>query len=130
MDVKQVHAMKVVLLVSLFVMMGLGFVYGSNPETMKTWFVGAGQFNPFNWAFQSIQLPLSATMFSLLVFYITSAAYRAFRVRSVEAGLLLFTAVIVMLGQIPIMSSLKFDVALEWIMRVPNVAAKRAIRYS
>lgn len=118
---------KIVLLVALFLTMGLGFVFGVNETTGSTWFVSEGGFNPFYWIYINIQLPLAATMFSLLVFYITSAAYRAFRIRSLEAGILLFTAVFVMLGQIPIMSYFGFDDALEWIMRVPNVAAKRAI---
>ena len=43
---------------------------------------------------------LNATMFSLVAFYIVSAAYRAFRIRSAEAGILLASAVIIMIGQV------------------------------
>ncbi len=121
---------KLVLLVCLFVTLGLGLFFGSDEQIRKSWLnfgLFQGEHNPFYWIYQHVQLPLGATMFSLLVFYITSAAYRAFRVRSLEAGILLATAVIVMLGQVPISSALGLDVVMEWIMAVPNVAAKRAI---
>ncbi|MCU0726948.1 MAG: hypothetical protein MUE73_14340 [Planctomycetes bacterium] len=121
---------KIVLLVCLFVTLGLGLFLGSDEEIRSTWLNGglfSGSFNPFYWIYQHVQLPLGATMFSLLVFYITSAAYRAFRIRSFEAGILLATAVIVMLGQVPISSAIGLDEVMAWIMSVPNVAAKRAI---
>ena len=48
--------------------------------------------------FDGLLQTMEAAMFSVIAFYIMSAAYRAFRVRSVEATILLSSALIVMLG--------------------------------
>jgi hypothetical protein len=68
-------------------------------------------------------------MFALLAFYMASAAYRSFRARSSLAILLLGSAFIVMLGQVPIGEALhsKLPVVSQWIMQVPNTASKRGI---
>jgi hypothetical protein len=56
------------------------------------------------WKFMYNQLiaPMNATVYATLVFYIGSSAYRAFRIRSMEAGILLVVAVIMMLGRVPL----------------------------
>ncbi len=94
-----------------------GFMWGTNEGT------------PFMWLFKNVQLPMSATMFSLLAFYISSAAYKAFRARSPEATVLLIAGIIVMLGQVPIgaMISKWIPETATWILNVPNLAAKRGI---
>lgn len=56
----------------------------------------------FTLLFDYTLIQLDATMFSLIAFYIFSAAYRAFRIRSIEASILMFTAMLVMIGIVPL----------------------------
>lgn len=84
----------------------------------------------FDFLFMGIQIPIQSTMFSLLAFYIASAAFRAFRAKSALATVLLLAAVVIMLAQVPI-GEFIFGKGLQniglWILRYPNLAAKRAI---
>ena len=93
----------------------------------------------FGWLFNNVQVPMDATMFSLLAFFIASAAYRAFRARTFEASLLLITALIVMMGNVPVgdmlwntvLSWLPWDNGAsnmkQWILDNPNLSARRGI---
>ncbi|MCB0309681.1 MAG: hypothetical protein KDD42_00515 [Bdellovibrionales bacterium] len=85
----------------------------------------------YEFLYSGIFIALGSAMFSLLGFYIASAAYRAFRIRSTESGLMLLAALLVMLGQIPfgiwLWAGLP-DVRL-WILEVPNSAAFRAVTF-
>ncbi|PJA26204.1 MAG: hypothetical protein CO189_11930 [candidate division Zixibacteria bacterium CG_4_9_14_3_um_filter_46_8] len=103
------------------VAMAVMIIAGLKSESLQT-----GSF--FMKIFQYVLIPIQATIFSLLAFYIASAAYRAFRARSALATLLLLTAFIVMLRMIPLgpISSVNQTVV-GWILSVPNLAAKRAI---
>jgi hypothetical protein len=79
--------------------------------------------------------PVQATMFALLAFFIASAAYRAFRAKTLLATLLLLSAVIVMLGRVFVGDALtgwlpeglRFSDVARYILDYPNTAAKRAI---
>lgn len=85
---------------------------------------------PFTWIYNNIQLPIQATMFALLAFYIASASYRAFRLRSMLATFLLASAVIVMLGRVPLgnwLSAGYFGSIADWLLNYPSLAGKRAI---
>ncbi len=116
----------VTLLVGLFGMITLGF-----------W--GQGLESPFVRAYFAVLNPIQATMFAMLAFYIASAAYRAFRARTALATILLISAVLVMMGRVPLGELLwpKFHLGgltvpgvaeiSDWLINVPNLAAKRAI---
>ncbi len=105
-------------------------------------------FNPrfasdlYTYLFQGLYLNLEATMFSILAFYITSAAYRAFRVRSAEAALMMITAIILMAGQVPLGMALTNWIAPDgpfqllrienfayWVLSVINMPVQRAIDF-
>lgn len=98
--------------------------------------------NIYNILFNGFMQSLDATMFSLIAFYIISAAYRAFRVRSAEAALMMGTAAIIMLGIVPIgawltnwipvhghLGWLRLESLTIWLLTWPNMAVQRAIGF-
>ena len=91
----------------------------------------AGSVFPFDiqTLYENIVIPLASSMFALLAFFMASAAYRAFRVRSMEATLLLTAAFIVMIGVLPLGYSISkhLPAFVQWILNVPNVAGQRGI---
>lgn len=91
--------------------------------------LGTGEGTPFLWMFNNFQAPMQSTMFSLLAFFVASAAYRGFRARSWEAGLLLAIAIVVMLGRVPLGNLISHWIpdAANWILRTPSMAAKRGL---
>ncbi len=121
----------IVVFVGMAVMAIIGLVRGVGLE--KTW---------FGWLYWYVQIPIGATMFSLLAFFIASAAYRAFRARTLEATLMLVTAIVIMFARVPIgrflwehimpdfvlqwRANLPGDVS-DWILNVPSMAARRGI---
>jgi hypothetical protein len=90
---------------------------------------GVGEDSPVGVIYTTVNSPLASTMFALLAFVIASAAFRAFRARSVEATLLLITAIVMMVGRVSIgpLISPHLPAITEWLLDVPNLAAKRAI---
>ncbi|MEA3409019.1 MAG: hypothetical protein U9Q95_01585 [Candidatus Eisenbacteria bacterium] len=114
--------------VTTLAIMVIMFVFGGPWGTIE-------EGSAFNWMFLNMQVPLQSTMFSLLAFFIASAAYRAFRLRSAEASLLLIAAIIVMLGRVPLgqlltrswPEAIQLPNMTEVIMAYPNMAAFRGI---
>jgi len=80
---------------------------------------------PMNWVFDNLYLPLQGAFFALVAFFLATAAYRALRARSLETTLMLVAALIVLLGQTPLVSVLPRT--REWVLDVPSTAGVRGI---
>lgn len=114
---------KAIMLIALVVTLVIGFSGGTARQQ-------AGY--SYKWFFDYVFVPLNATMFALLAFYIASAAFRAFRARNFEATILLSAAILVMIAMVPLGEQLPLIgepivQIKDWIMSVPNNAARRAI---
>ncbi len=85
---------------------------------------------------------LEGTMFSVIAFYIASAAYRAFRIRNAEASLLMGAAFIVMMGQVyagqwlthwlpteGLLANARVETMSDWLLTRVNAPAVRAIGF-
>jgi hypothetical protein len=116
----------VIVILSFLLITIIGFVDGEGFRVPGT---------NFDWLYNWVYIPLSATMFAILAFFVASASYRAFRARNLEATLLLVAAFFVMLGRVPVGETLSgfmpdgyhlADLA-SWVMNVPQAAGQRAI---
>ena len=121
----------IVTLAAFVLMVWAGLVYGNGEGSVGTRLLAVEEGTLFQWLFDNVEVPLDATMFALLSFFFASAAYRTFRARNLEATLLLITAVIVMLGRVPLgeMMHERMPGLYEWIMQYPAVAGKRGILF-
>jgi len=98
--------------------------------TVRGLFAGTGNAHPtYRWIHDALLIPIDAAVFSLLAFFIASAAYRAFRVRTAEASAMMVIAVIIMLANVPVGEAIwaRFPALGGWILRVPNAAGMRGI---
>ncbi len=129
-NVAQVHGRKIarreanwayslVLLGGMALMLILGFRPGSQGPSDDA----------VSWLFRFVYLPLNATVFSLLAFFVASAAYRAFRVRSAESAALLIVGILVLLGQVPLGFQIwpQLPLVKNWILQVVGTAGLRGV---
>lgn len=106
----------VLLLTLMFVMLAVGiFTTGRGTYT--------------DWLYRYVNVHPQSTVFSILVFYIASAAYRAFRIKTFEASVLMLAAVVMMLGRAPIGEVIwsKLPTIANWVLNYPNAAGMRGI---
>jgi hypothetical protein len=116
------------LLIAFGVSAVIGLFGGVAAEGILPTAIGSFRFD-IQTLYENIVIPLASSMFALLAFFMASAAYRAFRVRSMEATLLLTAAFIVMIGLLPFGYSISKHLPefVQWILNVPNVAGQRGI---
>jgi hypothetical protein len=109
----------IILVVSALTVLGFGLISGK----------GAG--DPYvAWMFKWLYQPLGAAVFSLLAFFLTTAFFRAPRIRSVEAIVLLVVALVVVIGTAPFSTAPELSLgvqAKDWLMDYPVLAGVRAI---
>ena len=95
-----------------------GLVLGVESDIFVRWFVNA------------VTVPLGATMYASLCFYMAVGAYRVLRARSFETFLLLGSAFLVIMGNTPLFPYLwpGFATIRNWIFSVIVTGGMRAIR--
>lgn len=143
------------LLLSMIAMIGLGYSDYITREIIK----GGEQYDlmsgwrwwhfGYDFLFEGLLQQMDAAMFSLIAFYILSAAYRAFRIRSVESTILLSAALIMMLslmgavdylwssgvdnltGANPghFLNNFKINVLADWVKANIQVSSLRAVDF-
>lgn len=79
--------------------------------------------------FNTLIAPMAMALFGTLIFYIVSAAYRSFVIRKLESAVILASALVVMLAQVPIgrMISPMIPEMSTWLTNIPNNAGQRGI---
>jgi hypothetical protein len=123
----------VVLVVSMYVMTVVSLI--SSPFALDP--TGAvisptlmAAVNPiWEFLYYKILVSINASIFSLLAFFIASAAYRAFKAKSVESTLFLLAGLLVVIGQAPASDLIwpGFGAIRDWILAFPTTAGERGI---
>lgn len=107
----------------------------------REWTAGTGTHAALRWDqaynvfFYGINFAFGTSSMGLLTFYLVSAAYRSFRLTSLDAGVMMIAATIVLLGLSPvgdwltqgIWEPLQLRSLARWIMETPNTAVQRAV---
>ena len=102
-------------LLTLAIFLGVGFVQTTRGAV-------------YTWLYDYIYNPVSATSYATTFFFITSAAYRAFRIKNSYAAVLMISAILMML-QVGIFATV-LPIAPKiaaWIWNIPTSAGMRAV---
>ena len=135
-------AFSAALLVAFFsmVIFGLLNAYAPHGRILHTAVTNA---EVFSFLFVGGLTNFGSAMFSMVAFFIASAAYRAFRIKTIESSLLMLSAMIVMLGSVSFgtwithglpehgspLSNLRIENVSQWIMIQVNSPAQRGILF-
>jgi hypothetical protein len=113
-DPQMPYSASLLIVLLLYLVVGLGF----------------GQQSPeFQWIYNTIYGPLTATTYALLAFWVCSAAYRAFKIKTLESGILVICGILVFFGVTPLSAVISpfFPAANTFISNVINVAGRRGL---
>jgi len=111
---RMLYSAALLVVLALYLVVGFAFGQGS-PE--------------FTWIYSTIYGPLTATTYALLAFWVCSAAFRAFKIKSVESGILVIAGILVFFGITPMSAVISpiFPQAQVFISNVINVAGRRGL---
>ncbi|MFN3822095.1 MAG: hypothetical protein ACK4OO_07140 [bacterium] len=126
----------VVTIVSFLFTLTVGMLKIGGDPGIKGNYIAEGTW--FKVIYDAVFTPLTASMFSLLAFFVASASYRAFRAKTREATILLLAAFIILIGRTPLgyyltywlpepLQFLHIPNLSAWILSTPNLAGQRAI---
>ena len=112
---KQNRSLSIVLVLALVVTAAIGILMPASSAD--------------KWLFEYVYYPLQSTMAALLAFFVTSAAYRAFRMKNADAVILALVSLFLLLAQLPFSKAISpyLPIARDWIMAVPVTAAMRGL---
>ena len=143
----------VVFLISFFAMFVFGLLNAYSPKStiipaVSGVWAAQNAHGIFQFLFQGGLNNLTSATFSMIAFYIASAAYRAFRIRSLEATLLMIAALIVMVGSVSFgtaltsgihaklpdgsdnpWANLRIENIAQWLLMEVNTSAQRGILF-
>lgn len=106
----------IVALTTFILFVAVGLIYGVDNQN-------------FRWIYDNLLTPPFATTYAIWGFFIASACFRVLRFKNVESGLLIVSAILVMLSNVALGELIWADFPLigSWIKTVPMMAVFRAL---